>query len=173
VTATPEPMFDLDTTRAERAVADVRATVADRAARTALATNPALDVFVPGKPAAQGSKRYLGPGRPPIEQSKAVKPWRADVRAAAQAARTGPPLDGPIVLVVEFVMPRPTSTPKSRTPPAVKRPDIDKQCRAVCDALSGLAWKDDSQIVDLHATKRIAELDEGPGARIRVWAGVS
>ncbi|HEY2763331.1 MAG TPA: RusA family crossover junction endodeoxyribonuclease [Pseudonocardiaceae bacterium] len=125
-----------------------------------------LDVFVPGRPAAQGSKRHLGRGVL-VEQSKAVGPWRQQVAWCARQAR-GPAelLDCALVLQLEFVMPRPASTPKLSTPPAVKRPDIDKLSRAICDALSVVIWRDDSLVVDLHARKRIAEIGEAPGCRI-------
>lgn len=128
-----------------------------------------LDVFVPGRAAPQGSKRHVGGGRM-VESSKALGPWRTVVAWSAAQAYRDAPLDGPLAVVVEFVMPRPAGCPKRSTPPAVKRPDVDKLARAVLDALSGVVWRDDSQIVDLHPTKRIAELNEQPGAHIRVVA---
>jgi crossover junction endodeoxyribonuclease RusA len=77
----------------------------------------------------------------------------------------------PVYVRLEFVLPRPVSTPKRRTPPAVKRPDVDKLARAVLDALTSAgALADDSQVVDLHPIKRLAELDETPGCRITVAA---
>jgi crossover junction endodeoxyribonuclease RusA len=126
-----------------------------------------LTVFVPGRPAPQGSKRYLGSGIL-VESSKAVKPWRVDVRAAA-ADVVAEPMTGPLAVRLEFVMPRPTSTPKRRTPYATKRPDVDKLARAVLDALgSAGVWADDSQVVLLAASKRLA-LGNGPcGCLIRV-----
>ena len=48
-------------------------------------TPRALTVIVYGTPAPQGSKRHVGHGRM-IEQSKRVKPWRNDVKAAAETA---------------------------------------------------------------------------------------
>ena len=133
------------------------------------ATLPAalLDVFVAGRPAPQGSKRHVGRGIL-IESSKACGPWRTTVGYHAAQVFVGPPLDGPLAVRIEFVMPRPAGTPKRRTPPAVKKPDTDKLARAILDALTAVVWRDDSQIVDLHASKRLAELDETPGARIRV-----
>ncbi len=129
-----------------------------------------LDMFVPGRPAAQGSKRHVGAGRM-VEQSTAVAPWRTAVAWHAAQKVTGPPLGGPLGVEVEFVMPRPAATPKrATTPMAVKRPDLDKMQRAIFDALSGVVWRDDSQVVRVVASKRIAELDEQPGARIRVRA---
>ena len=36
-------------------------------------------------------------------------------------------------------------------------PDIDKLARCALDALTGIVFRDDAQIVDLHATKRYGE----------------
>lgn len=142
-----------------------------------------LDIFIPGKPAPQGSKHarpiYRGRGEDrvftgkvaQVESSKVgVREWRADVRAAAEAAWAGrAPIDGPVVARMEFVLPRPRSTPKRRTPPAVKRPDCSKLARSTEDALTSAGvYRDDALIVDLHVSKRLAELDEPPGARIRI-----
>jgi crossover junction endodeoxyribonuclease RusA len=126
-----------------------------------------LDLFVPGRPAPQGSKRHVGGGRL-VESSKAVGPWRTVVAWHAAQAFTGAPLDGPLRISLVFVMPRPAGTPKKSTPPAIKRPDLDKLTRAVFDALSGVVWNDDSQAVELHAFKRLAQLDEQPGVNIRI-----
>ncbi len=35
-----------------------------------------------------------------------------------------------------------------------KKPDIDNVCKAIFDALNGVAFKDDTQIVELEITKR-------------------
>lgn len=133
------------------------------------ATAPALlEVFVPGRPAPQGSKRHVGRGIL-VESSKACGPWRQTVAVFARQAYDGPPLDGPLAVRIEFVMPRPANLPKRRaTPPMTKKPDTDKLARAILDALTSVVWRDDSQIVDLHPTKRYAEIGETPGARIRV-----
>ena len=131
-----------------------------------------LFVFVPGKPAPQGSKRALGPGVM-IESSKYVKPWRADIREAVRTEweRYGPGgvVDEPLTVELMFRMPRPASTPKSYTPYAIKRPDVDKLVRAVLDAISSAGvWADDSRVVELYASKCLAEADEPPGVSIRV-----
>ena len=118
-------------------------------------------VFIEGRPAPQGSKRHLGNGIM-VESSKAVKPWRVDVAWRAREAFLTP-FDGPVKLELEFVMPRPKSTQKKSTQSAIKRPDLDKLVRAVMDAITGVVVTDDSQVVHLVATKRIAEIGEGPG----------
>lgn len=144
-----------------------------------------LSFFVPGRPAPQGSKHgrpiYRGRGATreftgkvaQVESSKAVKPWRDDIRAAL-LDETGQPRhrfadEDPIVVRLEFVMPRPASTPKRRTPPAIRKPDVDKLARALLDAITSAGViSDDARVVDLHATKRLAELGETPGCRITI-----
>jgi crossover junction endodeoxyribonuclease RusA len=118
-----------------------------------------LSFFVAGRPAPQGSKRHVGKGVM-VESSKQVKPWRESIRWAALDQAHGPlNTEGPVSVRLLFVMPRPASAPKRSTPPAVKRPDIDKLVRAVLDALSSAGvWRDDSQVVELFATKRLAEV---------------
>lgn len=131
-----------------------------------------LDVFVPGTPAPQGSKRpfrnqHSGKIQM-VESSKHVKSWRGDIRdklldPAGERAR----IDGPVRVHLVFVMARPKghfrtgrnahllrdSAPEHPT----GKPDADKLARAVLDAIgSAGVWKDDAQVIDLHATKRYA-----------------
>jgi crossover junction endodeoxyribonuclease RusA len=129
-------------------------------------------VFVPGHPAPQGSKRHVGNGVM-VESSKHVAPWRSDVRSACLDG-AGKPLaffDGPVDVELLFVLRRPVATPKTRTPPATKKPDIDKLARAILDAIGSAGmWRDDSQVVTLWAQKKIAGSDETPGCGIRIEA---
>lgn len=129
-----------------------------------------IETFVPGRAAPQGSKRYLGNGIM-VESSKFLAPWRADVRAALvdEAGQPGEHFAGAVVVRLVFVMPRPAGTPKRHTPPATKRPDIDKLARAVLDAVTSAGvWDDDSQVIELVARKRLADLGETPGCWITV-----
>lgn len=127
-----------------------------------------LNFFVPGNPAPQGSKRHVGRGIL-VESSKAVGPWRERVALAAHNAMAGGRLiDGAVGVVLGFVLPRPKSAPKTRTPLAVKRPDVDKLERAVLDAITGVVIVDDSLVVDLRGSKRIAEIGETAGVQVRV-----
>jgi crossover junction endodeoxyribonuclease RusA len=133
-------------------------------------TVTSISFTVPGKPAPQGSKRHVGRGIM-VESSKEVGPWRERVALAAATAMSvaGHSIIATAVAVeAEFILPRPKSTPKRRTPPATKRPDCDKLLRAILDAITHVAIADDALAVDLRATKRLAELGEQPGARITV-----
>lgn len=133
-----------------------------------------LTTFVAGQPAPQGSKRGFATKTGKVamvESSKALKPWRESVRAALldEAGRPRATFDGPVIVELQFVMRRPVSTPKRRTPPAVKKPDLDKLVRAVLDAVSSAGvWRDDSHVTQLSAMKRIAEIGETAGCEITI-----
>ena len=68
------------------------------------------------------------------------------------------PLIGAIVLSVVAYVAMPVSMPKKRRAGArpVTRPDIDNYAKTVLDALNGVAFKDDSQVVSLVMEKRYA-----------------
>ena len=88
-----------------------------------------------------------------------VKAWQKDIARAATLALGAVTMEltGACALEVIFYLPRPQSHRKGDTTPHVVRPDVDKLCRAVADALTGIVWRDDSQIIDLMARKRYAE----------------
>lgn len=132
--------------------------------------------FVPGVPKPQGSKRaFVNPktNRAIItEDNKGTKDWRSDVRAMAMDHSDKRISEGQVSVTLKFIMKRPVSTPKSKpTPPAVKKPDLDKLERAILDAITGILFTDDSQVTTLIGTKRIAEIDETPGCWITVHDG--
>lgn len=145
-----------------------------------------LDVFVPGVPAAQGSKRYLGVGSKGkvrmAEMSKRVEPWRADIRAAIEQEPVTATFDaiGPMAVDLYFTLPRPKSHHRTGgnahllrdDVPAYPagRPDLDKLVRAVLDAVgsTGRVWNDDAQVVHVNAWKHYATPDEPIGVQIAV-----
>ena len=89
------------------------------------------------------------------------------VRFVAQDAWTGPPLEGPVSLALNFVLLRPASVSRTKRPYPTVKPDASKLLRAVEDALTGVVYRDDSQIVDLTVTKRFGL---APGVEVRVEA---
>lgn len=138
--------------------------------------NEPIHVFVPGQPAPQGSVRAINhrsTGRAVVikDNNATQKAWRSYVRDAL-IGPDGQPLrrfDEAVHVDLDFVMKRPLSTPKRRTPPATKKPDLDKLVRAVFDAITSAGvWPDDSYAVQLHSSKRLAELGEAPGCLIRI-----
>lgn len=133
-----------------------------------------VSFWVPGAAAPQGSKRHVGNGRL-IESSKAVGPWRERValvahQAMRDAGNSGP-YTGAALVDLAFVLPRPKSAPKSMVVAATKRPDLDKLVRACLDSITHTVLVDDSQVVGLTASKRVALPDEGPGVAVTVTEG--
>lgn len=126
-----------------------------------------LSFFVPGKAAAQGSKRHVGRGVM-VEMSKDLPAWRTAVANAARTAHQGrPTIDGPVAVAMTVYVQRPKTT-RFKTYPAGPK-DLDKQQRAVGDALtaSGVI-KDDARIVHWDAWKRWATPETPPGALITI-----
>jgi crossover junction endodeoxyribonuclease RusA len=129
-----------------------------------------------GIPAPQGSKRHLGHGIL-VESSKRVKPWRTDIQ---QTALSHKPPDWhhhtPITITLTFRFPRPKShfstkgTLKPSAPQhlVTRTGDIDKLARATLDALTGILFADDAQVIALTAHKRYTIPPELPGALITV-----
>ena len=126
-----------------------------------------LSFFVPGKAAAQGSKRHVGRGVM-VEMSKDLPAWRTAVANAARTAHQGrPPIDGPVAVALTVYLAKPRTT-KFKTYPAGP-PDADKLSRSVGDSLtaSGVI-RDDARIVHWDAWKRWATDDTPPGAWITI-----
>ena len=135
-----------------------------------------ISIVVYGIPRPAGSKRafpikkngeYTGRSIVTDASGQLGRDWRADVKAAAVEAYQGPPLGGALYVLMCFFMPRPKShfgTGKNaqklrRGAPVyhTKRPDVLKLARAVEDALTGIVWADDSQIVRLYYAKHYAD----------------
>ncbi len=134
-----------------------------------------LRVWVPGVPAAQGSKRAIGRRRNGstilIESSTRLRPWRDRLRDALTLAHGGrPPFEGPVELELTFMLPRLPSYRRTGTVLATKKPDLDKLLRAVGDALTDArVLGDDSQITTLsNVRKRVCEPGALPGVEILV-----
>jgi Holliday junction resolvase RusA-like endonuclease len=96
-----------------------------------------------------------------------TKGWEQLVREQAQTVAAAGVFVGPVVLTVTFRLPRPQSLPK-RSVHHTKKPDVDKLVRATNDALTGVLYIDDSQVVDLHARKCYAAIGATPSAHITV-----
>jgi len=131
--------------------------------------------FTPGIPRPGGSKRaFVNPktGRAIVtEDCKRSKDWRACV-ALAGREHFEKPLLGPLRVSFEFHFLRPKGhygkkgvRPSAPTYPAV-RPDVSKCIRSTEDALTGIAWRDDSQIVQQVAVK--VYTDSSSGAWIEI-----
>lgn len=134
-----------------------------------------MTFFVPGIPAPGGSKKgFVNPktGRVVIvDDAKRNKDWRSMVGLIA-SQHFARPLEGPVRVVVTFYMPRPQGhfgkrglRPGAPAFPTT-RPDASKLWRSTEDALKGIAWLDDAQVVTQTILKRYATA--APGAQIEI-----
>lgn len=140
----------------------------------------AIKVTVPAIPIAQprpravivGSGPNAKPGMISAKSKHPVNQFKATCRLTAQTAYDGPPLDGAVSLVVVFVLPRTQDLIwKTKAMPRqwrTKKPDLDNLVKSIKDALTGLLWRDDSQICDMTARKVVAAGDEQPHVEVIV-----
>jgi Holliday junction resolvase RusA-like endonuclease len=145
---------------------------------------PTIAFTVIGEAKSAGSKRaFRHPHTGRIVTTEAVKgsgEWKNRVADAGVDARSAAGLDdlltGPLWVEFIFVRARPAShfgtgrnrgvlKPSAPVFPST-RPDALKLGRAVEDALTGVLWRDDAQIVNEYLFKRYGST---VGCEIRVW----
>lgn len=140
-----------------------------------------IQFTVYGSPATAGSKTAY-PFRKPdgslgvrvTHTDTRIRPWSAECKAAALEAAEGRVLlTGPVMLMVRAVRARPkghyrtgrnANQIRDRAPsyPATK-PDLTKIVRAVEDALTGVLWRDDSQVI-----RQVTAKDWGTPERVEI-----
>ena len=97
---------------------------------------------IPGPAVPKGRPRVTRTGHAYTPQR--TKAYAEKVQWIAKAFAPKTPLSGPVsVRIVEY---------RKGTPDA--RPDIDNALKNLLDAMNGLIWQDDSQVVRLFAEKR-------------------
>lgn len=131
-------------------------------------------IEVPGIPSTKGSGRGIpfrrAGGKLGVRVINAAgdkaRAWEYAVGLLARQAMRGRPLmEGPLVVSIDFLLPRPKSV--KRETPCV-RPDLDKLVRCCLDPLSGIVWGDDGQVVAITAWKRYVEPNESAGAYLTI-----
>ncbi len=135
--------------------------------------------FVPGIPVPKGSAkaflhRHSGKIITRQDNAERQKPWASSIGHTAIMSGVLP-VDAPVKINLKFVMPRIKKhfgTGKKRAllredAPFwhVTKPDLDKLVRCVKDALTGVAWQDDSQVSVVEAYKAYGEFT---GVQIRI-----
>lgn len=112
--------------------------------------------------------------QPPRYEKADRRDWKADVRRAAAAALSGPPMEGPVHLTLIFERPPsceperrwvrlPPDKPKKTTMANLwpwawfRRPDENNLSKPVEDACTSVVWLDDAQIVGTEKWKLIGD----------------
>lgn len=121
---------------------------------------------VPGEPQGKGRARVgTIQGKARMFTPQKTVAYEGLIAVAAQSAMDGAALfTGPVMLEVTMYCPiRPSWSKKKQAQGLAgdiyptSKPDADNCMKAVCDALNGVAWKDDTQVTDAHIRKRFSE----------------
>jgi crossover junction endodeoxyribonuclease RusA len=142
-----------------------------------------IHFYAPGKAQTKGSGRAVGRGRftVVVNDNPKEKGWAETVawcaRSAMNELRVFAPIAGPVALTLTFEVARPKDhfgkagnlldNRKALRP--TKKPDLDKMLRSVGDALTGICFRDDSQVVRITAVKRYSA-DGSAGVHVSVNA---
>jgi len=112
-----------------------------------------------------------------VESAEDLQPWREAVKYSALNYRSMHSRN-PVRVVCTFIFERPKNhygtgrNALNLKPSApfsmVTKPDVDKLARAVLDALTGVLFYDDSQVISLTVTKKYRLKDEMLGVWIEV-----
>lgn len=131
-----------------------------------------ISFTVMGRPQQKGSKQVVrNPGSRRgwvlLDMNPNARQWATQVSATARGAYQGPLIRDGVMVTAYFFFARPRShfgtgrnqhIVKSSSPPRmISTPDLDKLCRATLDALTGVIFKDDAQIVRLATGKEYGE----------------
>ena len=130
-----------------------------------------IEIVVLGVPVAKGRPRFSRLSGAAYTPEKTRNFEAALKYAAQQVMGDRPPLEGPLSVEMEVVMPIAPSWPKKRQAAALagrewptKKPDWDNFGKVV-DACNMVVWLDDGQIIDGRVRKRYGEK---PGMFIKV-----
>jgi len=113
-----------------------------------------MSFFVPGQPKPERRKRVIAHGRVFHVRAEDVCAWQTVIRMVAEAMVPKPhPAfpTGAVHLELRFHMPRPKKMRPGKW--HIRRPDAGNLAKPVEDALTGIAYRDDSQIAVLHVSK--------------------
>lgn len=134
---------------------------------------------VPGKPVGKGRPRAAKRGKHiTLYTPQTTVTYESTVALAASQAMTGRPLiEGPAEVLMTMVLPVPASWSKRKQADALAgqlmpttKPDMDNVVKAIFDAVNGIVWTDDVQVVGLRVRKVYGAT---PGVQVTVSPYVS
>jgi Holliday junction resolvase RusA-like endonuclease len=114
-----------------------------------------MKLTILGEPIAKGRPRLTTfGGHARAYTPKATRDAETNIRAQIvnQLPKDYIPAAGAIFVNILIHRRKPTSTPK-KVRHAIKKPDLDNYLKTVLDAMNTIVFKDDSQIITIHASK--------------------
>lgn len=123
-------------------------------------------ILVPGEPVAKGRPRFAKRGAF-VTTYTPEKTRDYELKVSCEARRSmgdRAPILGPVGIKIDLMIGIPQSWSKKKRLQAfsgeirpTSKPDWENVCKALCDALNGIAWVDDSQVVEATVTKQYSE----------------
>lgn len=110
--------------------------------------------FIATEPMAKGRPRLTKGGRAYTPSATRHAETRIQIQANSEY-RAGL-VDGPLIVTIQVHLLKPKSKPKGHLWPT-GRPDVDNYAKLVLDALNGIVWRDDAQVVLLVVSKIYSE----------------
>ncbi|MDO6747182.1 RusA family crossover junction endodeoxyribonuclease [Gilvimarinus sp. 1_MG-2023] len=137
-----------------------------------------IEFHIPGKPQGKGRARsfLMRNGKIGHHTPEKTRSYEGMIRTLGmQAVGDTQPTEQPIALTLTIVMPIPASWPawkrelaeSGRLLPTTK-PDSDNVEKAVKDALNGVCWRDDAQVVSADKNKFFESPDLPVGVHVEV-----
>lgn len=117
-----------------------------------------IKILVTGEPVSQARPRFTTRGGyPKAYNTQAVNAQKKLIQNVA-ITTVDEPLTGALSVTLIFSKrpPKALKNKWTREKPT-RRPDLDNYIKLALDALNGIAWLDDSQIVQLNAVKRYSD----------------
>ncbi len=127
--------------------------------------NGMIEFTIYGEPVAQGRPRFARRGKftqaydPPDSRE-----YKKYVKLLASQNRPHTPIEGPVELKLLIYRPLLKSMSKKKKAAAVagalrpiKKPDVDNVAKGIMDAMTGIIWADDKQVVGLQVSKYYSE----------------
>lgn len=129
---------------------------------------------VPGQPVGKGRPRIgkVGNHARMFTPAKTASYEGMVAMAAQQAMQGGALLEGPVRTLLRMTLAVPASWSRKKQEQAMAglirpttKPDADNVVKAIFDAINGVVWRDDVQVVELGVTKFYGAV---PGVSVRI-----
>lgn len=138
-------------------------------------TSDSIYFEVRGIPKAQPRVRAFKRGKHAgVYDPGTADSWKSMLVLQARAHRPEAPLEGPVAVSIDFLMPRPKSLMRKSDPDGeiwhTAKPDRDNLEKAALDALGQDGWwRDDAQVCEGSVRKLYHAKSGVPGARVRIF----
>lgn len=134
---------------------------------------------IPGDPAGKGRPRFgrtknggvhtYTPDKTAKYEALAARCYRAAIGYTVKYAPIGVEIDAYFPIPKSYSSKRVQDIADERELP-MKKPDCDNIVKIILDALNGVAYADDKQVVDVRCRKRYAKPGESGRVVVTIWS---